>query len=366
MNTALITTTINVPTVLELYRQHGPDVAFFVAGDVKTPHADVEALGKQLNTGARWYQHEKMPIDSFSKFRIDTFHYYDVERQKSLGYKCSELIGWSNIQRRNIALLEAIKWGAEIIVSIDDDNIVMGDGGIGGPYFWWFARLLGSFPFNGIKVSSPTGWWDVGQLLDPVAPHRGFPISVDATKWSASHVTDAKVGLAAGICLGDPDVSAVTRLAVGPIAHRVSELLRSGIVVDPNTRTVFNSQNTAFIRELVPAFFMLPGVGRYDDIYASLIMQRVMRERNLHVHFGKPFVWQQRNQHNLVKDLRGELDGMESIERFARWLDGRHLLGGSVLDDVRQIWMQDPMRDVMPEPTIAAALAFLDDLEPLL
>jgi hypothetical protein len=67
------------------------------------------------------------------------------------------------------------------------------------------------------------------------------------------------------------------------------------------------SPNTAVIRELIPAWFMMPGVGRHDDIYASLIVQRVARERNLHVHFGPPFTYQQRNKHDLIKDLRAIL-----------------------------------------------------------
>jgi hypothetical protein len=38
---ALVTTTISVPRVLALYRRLDPAVAFFVAGDRRTPHDDV-------------------------------------------------------------------------------------------------------------------------------------------------------------------------------------------------------------------------------------------------------------------------------------------------------------------------------------
>lgn len=351
MKTALITTTINVPTVLELYRQHGPDVRFFIAGDLKTPQA-----------AADWC-HD-----------IPGTTYLSPEMQKSFDYKCSELIGWNSIQRRNIALLEAVKWGADIIVSTDDDNIPLNAN-----YFKDFNAALnpnrfsgygagfdGQFRTAGIKVSGLNGWFDVGQLLQPVSPHRGYPLSHRADLWRADHVVGAKVGVAAGICLGDPDINATTRIEKQPAVHQVSELLQSGIVVDNKTWTVFNSQNTAFIRELAPAFFMLPGVGRYDDIYASLIMQRVMRERGLHVHFGKPFAYQQRNAHNLVRDLRGEIDGMENIERFAQWLDGRHLVNKGPLRQTWKIWEQSPMKDWMPQQTIDAALAFLDDMEGVL
>src|SRR5882724_6601092 len=127
MKTALITTTINVPTVLELYRQHGPDVAFFVAIDRKTPP---EAL--QFFNG------------------LPDCH---VVSEGIPAWKCSELIGWNSIQRRNIALLEAVKWGANIIVSVDDDNIPIDTaGGFNRTYFQQFDAAL--FQHDGIKVSS--------------------------------------------------------------------------------------------------------------------------------------------------------------------------------------------------------------------
>jgi len=293
MKTALIMTTINVPVVLALYRKLDPDVRFFVAGDEKTPSEVLHFCGELMHCSVVGGTH----------------------------YACDALIGWNTIARRNIALLEALKWGADIIVSIDDDNIPLDN-----EYFAWFEqRLVWGYEWNGftgIKATSPTNWFDVGTLLDPVAPHRGFPHVKRAEPVFAS-VVGARVGAAAGICLGDPDISATTRIAQGPIVHRVSELLRAGIVVDPaTTHTVFNSQNTAFIRELAPCFLMVPNYGRYDDIYAGLVAQRVAREHGYHIHFGQPFVWQTRNQHNLLKDLAQEQWGSEHILEFTAWLDG--------------------------------------------
>lgn len=342
MKTALITTTINVPTVLKLYRQHGPDVKFFIALD---ENSDFSGIAKAP--------------------QIPNCSWLTPDWQKK--WKCSPLIGFRNIQRRNLALLEAVEWGADIIVSIDDDNIPIGDGGVGGPYFWWFQRLLGAYgdhPFNGAKVSSPTGWFDVGTLLAPASPHRGFPHDVES-QTVVSHVVGAKVGAAAGIVLGDPDVSAVTRMALAPEVHRVSQILESGIAVDPSTHTVFNSQNSAIIRELAPAWGMVPFVQRYDDILASLVCARVMRQRDLYIHFGRPFVFQQRNQHDLLKDLRGELLGMEIIRNFAFVLDETKLQGKSVIDDCRAIWSAVGKACLIPEKSVEAMLAYVDDCEGL-
>jgi hypothetical protein len=350
MRTALITTTINIPKVLELYRAHSEDVRFFVAMDKKTPTAAFELCNGMENCEAL----------------SEHGHYW----------KCSELIGWNTIARRNIAMLEALKWGADIIVTIDDDNIPLN-----GHYFWSFESAIEN-GFAGIQASSESGWFDVGQLLDPIAPHRGFP-HVKASTPTYSYCTQRKVGVAAGICLGDPDISATTRIARAPVVHRVSELLRAGIVVDPagpravdrvtmeagvvervgvteramlpmvrmtnrGCWTVFNSQNTAIIRELAPAFFMVPQWGRYDDIYGSLLVQRLMRERGYVTHFGQPFVWQQRNRHDLLRDLRAEQFGSERILDFAQWLDGFVFTGKEKVTDCFRIIFHN-LPDWMPD-----------------
>ena len=355
MRTALITTTINIPKVLALYRKLGPDVRFFVAGDHKTPKEAYDFCGEDLN--------------------ID---FQSPNQQMQLGYKCSELIGWNTVRRRNIALLEALKWGADIIVTVDDDNIPLDQ-----LYFQYMTRRFLQFVydtdaehylreevvlFSGLKATSLSKWLDAGQLMLPRTPHRGFPYAKKATP-GYEPIVDAKIGVAAGLCLGDPDIDAVTRIANAPIVHNVSELARAGVVTDPReTWTVFNTQNTAFIRELAPAMFCAPGLGRFDDIVASLITQRVMRSRGLHVHFGQPLVWQQRNSHNLIRDLEDEVWGMKNLTMVADLLDVMQLGDSSVLEMTRKIYetLLTGATTVVPPEACRAALAFLDDAEKVL
>lgn len=331
MRIALCTTTINVPHVLKLYRACDPLVKMFVAHDIKTPPPAYELLaeiGAEVSTG-----HD---------------------------YRCSELIGFNSIQRRNMAFLDALKWGADVIVSIDDDNLPLA-----ASYCWWHEDRL-SRAYDGIIVLNGGLWFDVGTLLRPQAKHRGFPNSRQSPQNFFTHTTGAKIGVSAGICLGDPDIDAVTRIANAPEVHQVSQVLEAGVACSSQIWTVFNSQNTAVLRELVPAWGMVPFVGRMDDIYASLIVQRVMRERNMHIHFGKPFVLQQRNAHNLVKDLRGEIDGYEDVERLADVLDHTQLPGKSVIGDCRVIWETLNNADFIPGRTVSAMMAYIDDCEAVL
>lgn len=335
MKIALCTTTIHIPHALKLLRKCSPDVRFFVTGDMKTPTPET-------------YQ-----------FLIDVDNCRAFVPEEQMEWKCSELIGWNTLARRNIAFLEALKWGAEVIVAWDDDNIP-----VHASYFSWFEMAVDG-PFYGLKVSSSKNWFDPGHLLLPQTPHRGYPAHIKRNM-EVGHIENAKVGVAAGLVLGDPDIDAVTRIATSPDIQSVSEIGRAGVVVDLNNWTVFNSQNTAVIRELIPAWFMMPNVGRHDDIYASLIVQCVARERNLHVHFGQPFTYQQRNEHDLLVDLKTEISGMENTIKLADLLDSIILKGRSVIEDTRTIYQTLLHCSFIPEASARAGLAWLEDCESVL
>lgn len=338
MKIALVTTTIRVPVVLKLYRELGPDVRFFVAGDEKTPHE---------------------VLDFCEEMELCT--YLGVGRQAKSGYKCSELLGWNTDARRNIATLEALRWGADILVFLDDDNLPLG------PYFDEIEYLF-SAPFSGIKVTALDRWFDQGRLLNPPAKQRGVPFG--PTLWRADPITDAKIGVVAGTCLGDPDIDAATRLSMSPEIHHCSELLHAGVVANPESFYVFNSQNTAFLRELAPAMFILPGsgttsfVGRNADIFAACIMRRVMHDRGLHCHFGKPLVWQTRNPHNLLKDMRSEQLALERGDEFARMVSWFSMRSDPLVPFLRELY-RTLQRDCdwWPANASGAAFAWLDDCE---
>jgi hypothetical protein len=347
MRIALCTTTVHVPHALKLMRKCSEDVCFFVAADVKTPENDVANLMSSIHRSSGGNDVYLTP------------HYQGA-------WKCSEAIGWNTLARRNIAFLEAIAWGADVIYSWDNDNVPVD--------LAHFENIEMTFEpfgahrsFNGIKVTGDKGWFDPGQLLTPATRHRGFPHARPVSK-HASPVVDARVGVAAGLVIGDPDIDATTRMEIRPDIGAVHILGSTGVVVECHTWTVFNSQNTAVIRELIPAWFMMPGVGRHDDIYASLIVQCVARERDLHVHFGPPFTYQERNKHDLVADLRAELDGMDNVCKLAKLLDAIVLPGKSVIEDTRIIYkvLNSTQCMFIPSSASEAGLAWLEDCEGIL
>ena len=340
MKIALVTTTIYVPRVLELYRAIGPDVRIIVAGDRKTPHAEarvfVSALGNAI--------------------------YYSDADQEKLGYRCSAIIGWNKIMRRNIALLEAIKEGADIIVSIDDDNIP-----VDGNYFSDIARIL-SAPYSGIVAKADASWFNVGAFFDPPFYHRGFPYDrrhVDLGLHLETRI-GASIGLAAGLWMGDPDVDAMERITNRPTALHPSEMLRSGIALAPGCWSPFNTQNTAFIRALAPLMMVHVGVGRYDDIWASYMFQRIAMETGQLVHFGRPFVWQERNAQNLWANLKDEIFGMEHTPRFCRDLLAAPLGSGTALEKLARLYEHLAKLAYLPPVMLEAGRAWCEDVEKLL
>ena len=287
-------------------------MAFFVIGDEQTPDAEVRRVLRSVGSA----------------------EYYSVEDQRRLGYESTELLNWRHPGRRSIGFLEAVRAGADVIVSADDDNLALED-----MYFRQFELLVGS-KFNGLRATAENGWVDPAWFLQPSVHHRGFPHQM----WhpfkppTLGTVVGARIGVAAGLWLGDPDIDAVTRIVDRPTCMTASPVADAGFVVDTACYSPFNSQNTAFIRDLLPVMLMLTPYGRFDDIWCSYLAERVMREHGWSVHYGKPYVWQERSYHLLVRDLSVELEGMEATPRFVAELEKISLGGESIISDVAHVF----------------------------
>ena len=340
MKLALITTTIYVPHALSLYRELDKEVMFFIAGDRKTPHDEVRSFVSTLGNAV----------------------YYSDTDQEKLGYRSSELIGWNRIMRRNIALLEAIKYGADIIVTIDDDNIPLDRS-----YFTDFVRVL-TQPFSGLQVTSDDGWFNIGEYMIPPIYHRGFPYDKRHVKhtYTLRHVQGAKIGVAAGLWFGDPDIDAMERITNRPEVYQVAEVVQRGLCVAPSVLAPTNSQNTAYVAELAPLFMVWTGVGRYDDIWASYLAQRIMHTLDYHVHYGPPFTWQERNPHNLWQNLRDEILGMEYTTRFCEGLLAADLAEGTVLEKLERMYEYLKSKDYLPPIVYELGKAWCEDIRSIL
>lgn len=326
---ALVTTTISVPLALEYIRRADADIVFIVVGDSRTPHSDVADF---LDT-------------------IQPAFYIHPDEQKQ--WRCSELIGWNCVQRRSIGFLYAIRMGAEILITWDTDNFPFNQN-----YIADFRRLFLQ-SFHGLQISSRTGWFN----QYPNFNHRGFPIGKRSDKVVDS-ISYANIGVVAGVALGDADVDVYTRMA-GPAKYEfVDNLTANGFVVSPDTHVVFNSQNTGFLRAFAPAMFMAPAIKRYDDIVASLLVQRLLTDQGYAVHIGPPFTYQERHSPTPIRDIDHERWGLEYILEVSNFIDRMPSLKLDI--ESHSIAMTKAFYagcSCLPEQTKEAGLAWCEDYD---
>lgn len=281
---AIVTTTINKPTkalykFIEIAKRDNWVV--YIVGDLKTPHDDYLDLERA---------HPKHVVYITPNVQQDAFP------------RLSNLIGWNCIQRRNFGFIWAYRDGSEIIATVDDDNI---------PYDSWGKFLaIGNKPQ--IAVYESNHIFDPLQATNhPELWHRGFPIQLLRGR-AAKYVGDfprEEILVQADLWNGEPDVDAVCRIAKGPFDVTIER-------ADPGRKTTayfaglkpgpFNSQNTFLHRDAFPYYFLFPHIGRMDDIWASYYLQAAFPDS---VVYGDATVYQERNEHDLSKDLEAEVIG---------------------------------------------------------
>jgi hypothetical protein len=283
VNKYIVTTTINPPTLATIKYSRKEDWTLIVVGDTKTPHYDYENLN---------------------------CIYLSPEYQEKTYPELSETIGWKSIQRRNIGFVEAYNRGADIVATVDDDNI---------PYDDWGTNVV-----VGETVEIDFYNTDLG-VFDPLSVtehnqvwHRGFPIDLVPYRSRVSYGGKLKrrVLVQADLWDGDPDIDAMARLSIRPIVKfdKIQGPYGS-LSISP-----FNSQNTFLAREVIPYYSVFPHVGRMDDIWGGYVLQHYFPKS---VVYNKASVYQDRNVQDLVTNLEKEIIGYryttDLIRSLSEW-----------------------------------------------
>lgn len=317
MKTTIVTTTINVPVLLSQYaenaRSYGHrDVDFIVIGDRKTPPEAADFCRKL---------ERRFPCS-----------YWDIAAQQARLEGVPKLwnhLRFDSIQRRNVGMLLAWANGADVIITIDDDNFVTG---------YDFVGLHGAVgTVREVTATAATsGWLNVCGFLEADDGvrfyHRGYPQQrrwTEHTDFITRGPMRRRVAVNAGLWLDDPDIDALTRMDRQPVVRGFKAGWTGSIALHPGTWSPFNSQNTALMRDAVPAYFLSPYIGRYDDIWASYIVNRIAEHLDDVITFGEPLVRQKRNPHDLWRDLDAERNGMILTDEFCDALRAIPLSGAT-------------------------------------
>lgn len=344
----IVFTTIHEPNLLMDFRdniaRHGhlEDTICWVVGDHKTPSSCQALCEKASNAG------------------LET-RYLDIPQQDTWGSEFTDIysrIPYNNETRRNIGFLNALEDGCERLISIDDDNFPTEDDFIG------FHAQTGC-TYSGEVLSSSSSFHNICDTLvfnteQRIFP-RGYPFNLrqrtsDSRSFSAS--SGAVIGTTSGLWLRDPDVDATTWINQSPQAAGYTGPDR--FVLDNNTWSPINTQNTSVSRELIPAFLCIPmgtpvpggRIERYGDIWGGYFLQAAIQNTTYLTAYGRPLVEHRRNPHNYLDDLRHEFWGMiltdwlltclkEEFKPGARKLSDRVLELADFLEEISSTRLPD-------------------------
>jgi hypothetical protein len=268
MKKIIVSTTVApVTTALEKF-DNMPGWELIVVGDLKTP----------------------------KDYKINGY-YFSPKEQESYNRELSDAMGWNCIQRRNFGFMLAYDMGADIVAVVDDDNIPLDNWGIDvrvGQPTTARSYTTDLIAFDSVGLTNHSNLW-----------HRGFPLELlpyrDYSNYqSISFVPDVQ----ADFWNGDPDIDAVCRMQFRPVCDFDDKYFP----FTTNAFTPYNSQNTFLNRHVLKDFFLFPFIGRMDDIWASYYTQAVGKK----VLFNRPSVFQDRNLHDQILDMKQEYIGYEN------------------------------------------------------
>ncbi|MEM9904899.1 MAG: STELLO glycosyltransferase family protein [Cyanobacteria bacterium P01_D01_bin.44] len=239
-------------------------------------------------------------VPSPHEFQLEGCDFYSLERQLQLDLQFPKICPKRHYARKNIGYLIAIRDGASLILETDDDNI---------PYdsFWKYRDRQQSVPtLSGLGWVNAYGYF-TGSNIWP----RGFPLQALTSSlgptWDQIKIRDVDSPIQQGLADENPDVDAIYRLTLP-----LPQVFRSDrrIALSTNAWCPFNSQNTAWWQDAYPLLYLPAYCSfRMTDIWRSFVAQRIAWLNGWSILFHEPTVWQERNQHNLIKDFEDEIPG---------------------------------------------------------
>ena len=257
-------------------------------------------------------------VSSPAEFLLDGCEFYSIDRQKAAGFATTDLTPLRRYSRKNIGYLLAMQAGSELILETDDDNMPREE--------FWQPRHLES----NTKLVPGGDWRNVYAYFTDVSVWpRGFPLdSARATPPDYDGLPEAPVTcpIQQGLPDGDPDVDAIYRLLFPlDIIFRTDRQLAFG----NGAWCPFNSQSTAWFPQAYGLMY-LPSYStfRMSDIWRSFVAQRIAWENGWSLLFRGPDMYQDRNEHNLMKDFADEVPGYVNNRAIAEGLDSLTLKKG--------------------------------------
>lgn len=323
MNNFCIVTTINLPTkaIEVLYEKFGKNL--IVVGDEKTP--------KDWN-----YKDAQYILD------------LPVDKNWYAGYAPR-----NSYARKNLGYLEAMRQGAKMIYESDDDNI---------PNENWQLRVCQ------IEASKSygEGWYNVYEAFGKSIWPRGFSLKHLHKKSFCDGIGFVNSSIQQGLADGEPDVDAIYRLTSIPNNYfRFNEM--ASLYLNVNTWCPFNSQSTWFFPKAYPLMYLpIHANFRMCDIWRSFVAQKCLWYIEDGVTFHSPSeVFQDRNEHDLLKDFEDEIHGYLKNDKMVEILSSLELKNGeeNICDNMVTCYTSLVVAGILPAMELRSLNTWIKDYE---
>jgi hypothetical protein len=232
-------------------------------------------------------------------FELEGCDFYAVKKQQVLDFSLAQQLPQNHYARKNIGYLLAIKAGACMVIETDDDNFPYDD--------FWDGRVEN----HTLPLYRDGGWVNVYQLFsDKTIWPRGFSLShIRKALPDAIDAQPCTCPIQQGLANDNPDVDAIYRLT-GELPVSFTEAKGKAVAMGSGSWCPFNSQNTTWFKEAFPLLYLPSFCSfRMTDIWRSFVAQRICWENGWSVLFHHATVWQERNDHNLMRDFSDEIQG---------------------------------------------------------
>lgn len=321
---------------------------FIVITSIFEPTEAVKAFARQKHYKVVVVGDKKTP----SNWQCNNVDFLSVEKQKEMGFKFEQYLPYDHYCRKMLGYLYAMSQQADVIIDTDDDNIPRVE--------WGFPAFRGSYPV----LSSDAGFFNIYNLYtsQKIWP-RGFPLKYVNNKNVIQHneilEQDVKIGVWQGLANEDPDVDATYRL----ISDQECIFDDNGqYVLEKGTVTPFNSQNTAFLKELFVLLY-LPGfvTFRFTDILRGLVAQPIMWLYGYRLGFTNATVVQKRNPHDYMKDFESEIPMYLYSEAIIEEVSASISKDMSISDNLHNAYLRLNSLNIVSKEEIKCLEAWLTD-----
>ena len=291
-------------------------------------------------------------------FHLAGCRFYSLDEQRALGFRFAQLCPTRHYARKNIGYLIAMREGASIIIETDDDNIP--------DAAFWHQRSR----TQSVRTLENSGWVNVYRYFSAAKMWpRGLPlehINDPVPPFEDLAMRDADCPIQQGLVNHDPDVDAIYRLTL-PLPQSFRRDRRVALTL--GSWCPFNSQNTTWWADAFPLLYLPAFCSfRMTDIWRSFVAQRIAWTNNWSILFHEPTVWQERNEHNVMRDFADEVPGYLNNSAICEALSDLQLQPGSesMPDNLRACYEKFVGMGLLDQQELHLIKAWVEDLNQLI